>query len=178
MTTDNDSLETLSDADRQLIAIGKELAKDPKTRKEYLKLIKAKYPGEVIPELDTEAAIIAATKPYVDRLAKLEKEHVDRDVAARIKERRDGLKSQGYTDDDVKAIEEMMVKEQIPSHATAANYYKLSRQAAQPTPSTMHTTTLPVDKKSIKEAGGIKNWARAEAGKAIDEIKSGRVKLH
>jgi hypothetical protein len=38
--------------------------------------------------------------------------------------------------------------------------------------------TLVVDKKSIKDAGGIRNWATKEAFKAADDLKSGRVKLH
>ena len=175
----DESLETLSEGDKQLIALAKGLAEDPKTRKEFLKLVKAKHPDQVIPEIDTEAQMQAFAKPYIDKLAQMEKSQMERDVQARIKERRAELKSQGYSDDDVKAIEEVMVKEQIPNYATAAKYYKQGKELAQPTVAAKDLVTkMPVDKKTIKEAGGIKNWARTEASNAIADLKSGRVKLH
>lgn len=175
-----DSLENLqlTEGDRQLIELAKGLANDPKTRKDFLKLVKAKHPEQVIPELDNETAMLAYAKPLVDKLTAMEKRELERSVNDKISARRAELREQGYTADDVKAIEEMMVKESIPSHATAANYYKLQKQAAQPTPSMANLTTkLPVDKKTIKEAGGVKNWARNEAQKAFDDLRSGRVKL-
>lgn len=181
MADANDSLETLqvSEADRQMIELAKGLANDPKTRKKFLALVKEKHPDQPIPELDTQADIEKFAKPYIDKLAKMEKDMLERDTRARIADRRADLKGQGFSDDDVKAIEEYMVKEQIPNYATAAKHYKNERILAQPTPAAKDMVTrLPVDKKTIKEAGGIKNWARTEASKAVDDLKSGRVKLH
>lgn len=175
----DDTLETVSESDRQLAKLAKELAEDPKTRKSFLKLIKDKNPNQVIPELDTEAAIQTFAKPYLDQLATLQKERLADKVELQIEKRRMELRGQGFNDDDVKAIEELMVKEQIPNYNTAAKFYKHERTAAAPTPAmTSLVNKSPVDKKAMKDAGGIKNWARGEAGKAIDDLKAGRVKLH
>lgn len=174
----DDSLEDqFSEGDRQLAALAKGLSEDPKTRKAFLKLIKEKHPNQVIPELDTETAMATFAKPYIDKVAALEKKDLEREVQGRIAARRSELKEQGFSSDDVKAIEEMMVKEQIPNHATAANYYKMQKQTAQPTPTALDMAVrMPVDKKAIKEGGGLKNWARTEAFNASRDFKAGRVK--
>jgi hypothetical protein len=75
----------------------------------------------------------------------------------------------------------MMVEKKIPSYDTASEHFKMSKQLATPTPNSLSQSgvnTLPIDKKAIKEAGGIRNWARGEAHKAADDVKLGRVKLH
>lgn len=175
----NESLETLSEGDKQLVELAKSLANDPKTRKEFLKLVRAKHPEQPIPELDTEAAMQKFAEPYIKELADLKKERLSEKVEREIEKRRLDLKEQGFNADDVKAIEELMVKEQIPNYATAAKFYRQGQQLATPTPSaTSLVNKAPVDGKLVKEAGGIKNWARNEAAKAFDEIRAGRVKLH
>lgn len=176
---ENPSLETLTEADRQLRKIAEGLANDPKTRSAYLRLIKQKFPEEVIPELEVEEKIAAMAKPHIDKVAELEKKLLEREVNDNINRQRAALRDQGYTEDDIKAIEKKMVEEKIPSHDTAAKYYRMERETAAPTPAAVSMVNkIPVAHKDIKEAGGIKNWARNEASNAVADIKSGRVKLH
>ncbi len=109
----------------------------------------------------------------------MEKKELEREVSGRIAARRAELKEQGFTSDDIKAIEERMVKESIPDHNTMAKYYKMERETAVPTVTAKDMVTkLPIDKKTIKDSGGLKNWARQEAFNAHADIKSGRVKIH
>lgn len=177
---DADSLES-SDGTAELAALAKSLAEDPKTRKDFLRLLKKKNPNQPIPELDTEDAMRQFADPYIKELDKLKNERAQEKLQGRIHENRRKLKENGYTDDDVTAIEKLMMEKSIPSHDTAAEHFRMSRQLATPTPSTLTNNgvnSLPVDKKQLKEAGGLKNWARSEAHKAVDDVRSGRVKLH
>lgn len=183
--SDDNSLEQISDEDREFLKIAKGVAMDPKTRTEYLRLLKKKHPETAIPEVDMEdkinAMVESKAKPYIDKVAKMEADALKKEVEGRIAEQRRLLKEQGYSQADVDAIEKLMTEKQIPSHATAAEHFSMSKKLAQPTPNTLTRTAsniLPVDKKALKESGGVKNWARNEAFKAADDIKSGRVKLH
>lgn len=175
---DDQSLE-ISDGDKELAAMAKALAADPKTRRQFLQLLKAKNPNQPIPELDAETQMLAFAKPHIDKVAALEKGILERDLKERLADKRAGLKSKGYSDDEIAAIEKMMMEKSIPSHDTAAEYFRMERQLATPTPTSLQTgvNTLPIDRKLIKEAGGVKNWARMEAHKAADDIKAGRVRL-
>lgn len=174
------SLENFSEGDRELASLAKTLANDPSTRKDFLRLVKKQSPKTPIPEIDIEESLSQFAKPHLDKLAQMEKAALERDVKDKIESRRRGLKdSKGYSDDDITAIEKMMVEKGIASHETAAQFYDMEKKLAQPSPSSLArmTTSLPVDKKSIKEAGGVKKWALTEAFKAAEEIKAGRVKF-
>ena len=178
--SDQNSLENVDPVDIELAALAKKLSNDPATRKDFLRLVKKHNPAQPIPELDVEDRISALAAPHIQKVAKLEADLLKRDVAGRIEEKRSALREQGYSRDDVAAIEKLMVEKQIPSHDTAASYFKMEKQTATPTPTSLQTgvNTLPIDRKAIKEAGGIRNWSRMEAHKAADEILKGRVKLH
>lgn len=179
-TPDNDSLEGLDpETTKQLARISRDLANDPATRKDYLRLLKKQNPNQAIPELDLEAQMENFAKPHVERVTRLEQEILKRDLEKRIESQRQALRDQGYSADEVTAIEKMMVEKKIPSHETAADYFRLQRASAVPTTQPRGLpNTLPVDKKTIKEAGGIRRWSLTEAHKAADDIRTGRVKLH
>lgn len=179
---DNDtSLESLNDGDRDLAALAKSLAGDPKTRKEFLRLVKQKHPDQPIPELDVEEHIAKVTQPMTEQMEKMQKELLMRDMEKKVEGQRSKLREDGYSAEEIASIEKLMVEKQIPSHETAANYFKMEKTLATPTPSSLATQSgvnrLPIDKTAIKEAGGIRKWSLAEAFKAADEIKSGRVRL-
>lgn len=175
-----DSLENATGEDKELAELMRGMLKNPKTRRAALQTIKAHSPDTPIPELEVEQRVAAMAKPYIDKVAAMEKAQLENDVKGRIEKSRDSLVKQGYSDEDVAAIEKLMTEKQIPSHATAAEHYSMSKKLAQPAPASLRTmtNTLPIDRKLVKEAGGIKNWARNEAMKAADDIKSGRIKLH
>ena len=173
------SLENYTESQiASLAALANDLQKDPATRKDFLRLTKKKYPTQPIPELDVDDQVVAATKPLQESVASLEKKFIESEAERNVLRKRQDLYDEGFSKEDVTAIEKVMMDEKIPSHETAAKYFKATRQTATPTPSTITPMTLPVDKKTIKDSGGIKKWALGEAFKAADEIKTGRVKLH
>jgi hypothetical protein len=175
----NDSLESqLADpATAELAELARSLANDPKTRRQFLQLVKAKNPNQPIPELDLEAQMHAYAKPAWDKLAELEKKLVEKQAEENVFSKRQALKAKGYSDEDVQSIEKLMIEKQIGSHDTAAEFFRQQNAVAAPTPSTFSQVQMPVKGKDIKEAGGIKRWAQTEAFKAIDDLKAGRVKL-
>jgi len=177
--SDPNSLEN-SPEDKELAELFRAMSKNPKTRRTLLATVKAHAPETPIPEIDMENRVLQMAKPLVDQVEKIQQDRLKEQVEARIEKARAKLSGQGYTETDIAAIEKLMTEKQIPSHDTAAEHYAMSKKLAAPAPSTLRsmTNTLPIDKKSVKEAGGIKAWARNEAVKAADEIKRGQVKLH
>jgi len=71
-----------------------------------------------------------------------------------------------------------MVDKGIPNHKSAAEFYKMQKESAKPTPSAVHTTvTLPQDSLAAMSKGGqsgLNQWARGEAYAALDDIMKGR----
>ena len=180
MAADPNSLENADPVDVELGQLAKKLANDPATRKDFLRLLKKNNPSQPIPEIDVENSMQQFATPYINELAAMKKERMREKVEASIEQARSKLKESGYTKEDIASIEKLMTEKQIPSHDTAAEHFRMSKQLATPTPTSLQTgvNTLPIDRKAIKEAGGIRNWSRTEAHKAADEILKGRVKLH
>jgi len=174
------SLENLSPAERDnLAALAKQLAENPKTRQTFLRLTKAANPDTVIPELDVVDAITHAKKPLEDKLAKMEAAQLEREVNERIRNQRAELREQGHTKEEIDAIEKLMVERQIPNHKTAADFFKLERQVAAPTPANYTLPKVPFPtKEQSKAAGGMKRHFLQDAHAAVDDLRSGRVKLH
>lgn len=169
------SLEGMTpEAIADLAALAKGLSENPKTRGSFLNLMKAADPNLSIPEVDIPANIGAAVKPHLERIAKLEKEGLEREVRDRITARRAALvRDKGVSEDDIPAIEKLMVEKGIQNHETAAEFFLQQKQAAQPTPSTFSQPAIP--KPDMKAMGGnIGAWARNEATSAIADIIKNR----
>lgn len=177
---DDTSLEQYSP--EQLQEFGKlyaALTSDPHTREFTLRATKKVSPNVPIPEIDLQDRMNASLKPLADKNAALEARLVERDVRDRIESKRGSLRKQGLSDDQIEAIEKVMVEKKIPDHDTAAEFYKLQQQTAAPTPANYTMPTLPLPKKEeLKAAGGYKRFFTQDAHKAIDDIRQGRVKLH
>jgi hypothetical protein len=175
----SDSLENqfADPATTELAELARSLANDPKTRRQFLQLVKAKNPNQPIPELDLEAQMHQFAKPALDRVAALEQKLLERTAEDNVFSKRQALKAKGYSDEEVSSIEKLMIEKQIGSHDTAAEFFRQQNTMASPTPSTFSQVQMPVQGKEIKAAGGIKRWAQTEAFKAIDDLKAGRVKL-
>lgn len=176
---DKNSLENLSPEERdELASLAQGLANNPETRPMYLRLIKKHSPTTAIPEIDVLNTVGNALQPHLAKIEKLEQEKLEREVNDRLRANRESLRDEGHSKEDIAAIEKMMVDEKIPSHATAAKYFKLQNQAAVPTTAHMRRAEVPIGRDKIKEAGGIRRWGTNEAHAAIDDIRAGRVKLH
>jgi hypothetical protein len=172
------SLENYSvDQIQELAALADSLTKNPKTRETFLRLAKTASPETPIPEIDIKDQVRAMAQPLVDKVASLERELLTRKVEDNIINHRSGLYEKGFKKDEVTQIEQLMIDKQIPSHETAAEFYRMQKQTATPTPSTMTPITLPTNvMESMKNGGqaGMNQWARGEAYSIISDLKAGR----
>lgn len=164
-------------------ALYEPLMRDPSTRQEMLRLLRVKNPTMPIPELDVRAEL---DKKLDEERAKREaleqrlmSERIDRDIS----DQRTRVKSQyGLTDEDLAAVEKMMVDDKIGTWDGAAKVFKASRSQAVPTPSTI---SAPIYDMPSKEKWGpgvgnkvnLNRIAMKEAFAALDDINSGRVKV-
>lgn len=182
-----DSLEDYSPEQvAQLAGTYKALLDNPETRELALRMTKKVNPAVSIPEIELKDAAAKAFKAQADRQDALEQQIRERDARDRINAERQALRDQGFSADDIPLIEKIMTDERIPSYATAAKYYKAQQQVAQPT---AHGTqnmggsrqySLPSNALDALKAGkgGLKQFGRDQAAAALDEIRSGQIKLH
>ena len=118
--------------------------KNPKARRKVLEAQRIVDPKAEIPELDEPDPIEAATKPLADEVAALkkamaeDKETRDRDskLAALQQVRDSGLKTlrndRRYTDDGIKAVEEIMEKKGILDPLDAAAIFERDHPPQNP----------------------------------------------
>jgi ATP-dependent Lon protease len=110
------------------------------------------------------------------QLTSLESKQMEKEIRSRV----DSDKSQAQrdfklSDDEMKEVSKLMMENGIGTYKSAADYYRLQKQAAKPTSSKLveHSAlTLPGDVELFKDRAG---WARREAYKAINEIEQNRV---
>lgn len=168
------SLEDLPVEQRnELAALAKQLAENPETRKDFLRLTKKAKPDLPIPELEIEDATTSAVSKAYDRVDQLEQKLRERDAIDKLKDRRQDLFKKGLANDDkdIEAIEKVMLEKNIPNHETAAEYWKWMRQSDAPTPNTSYNPS------AISKFDLSKYWknptagARDEAFKALTELR-------
>lgn len=99
-----------------------QLLKSPKTRREAERLVKTLYP-------DTQTLDDAAA-PYIERLDKTEKRldeflkgQQESKLEAKFESQVQALRDEGYTDEGIEKIKEIMVKEQIPNAIAASKLW-------------------------------------------------------
>jgi chromosome segregation ATPase len=167
------SLENLSvDARDELAALAQQLAENPSTRKEFLRMTKKVKPDLPIPELEIEDHTNTAVAAAEARVQSLENKLRERDAVEELQKRRNSLKQKGLasSDDDIKGIEKIMLERGITNHETAAEYHEWMKQAATPTPSGYNPQV-------IQKFDLNKYWknpitaARNEAVSALQELR-------
>lgn len=148
------------------------------TRETMLRAIK-KATGQVIPEIDARDAVMGEVEKERAERLKLEARLQERDILERIEKERSRVKTDhGFNDEDVKAVEALMVDRDapIPSYAAAAKVYKASKQIAHPTTHQLQPKTWDMPEKDVW-AGGIGNKmqldkiALQEAYKAANDFR-------
>jgi hypothetical protein len=170
------SLENLTpDARDELAALAKALAENPKTRKEFLRLTKQAHPDLPVPELEIEDRTNHAISEQQNRIAQLEAKLKEKDARTELERRRNTLKEKrlAESDDDVKAIEKLMIEKGISNHESAAEYYNWMRQADKPTPAFSNS---PITSKVNDFQKYLKNpaaAAREAAASALNELRQG-----
>lgn len=119
------------------------LLNNPKTRKAYLETVKAAHPNIPIPEIDAAAPInseISGLKTAMTEfMGKIEKtfddertERVRRGVDRAVEDGRSLMRKRGYTEEGIKAVEDMMSAEGIGDYNNALKIYEHDHPLASP----------------------------------------------
>ena len=183
MAGEDTSLEGYSPDDIAAMAkVYAQLSSNPQTREVILRAQKILNPKANIPEIDIGDRINAAMKAGETRIQEQSQKIIEMEARERVRSERDKLSKSGYSSDEVAAVEKLMIDEHIPSYETASKFYRASTQLAVPTqtaPSKSMTNELPGGAMDAMKKGGssLKGWARDQASKALDDLRSGRVKL-
>lgn len=135
---------------------------NPKTRGTVLKAVKEIRPDVAIPEVDAAAPVQAGIAEMQKELAefrasvakeKEEREHAEKQAKAlsRWEQGKAELRSEGWTDEAIGKIEELMEKEGIASHAAGAAYFERLNPPAAPLAGGSARAMLPVLDQGARE---------------------------
>jgi len=167
------SLENVSyEARDELAALAQQLADNPATRKDFLRMTKKVKPDLPIPELDMEDYTHNAVNKSEQRVQALEAKLRERDAIEELQKRRQSLMKKGLiaSEDEVKDVEKIMLERGITSHETAAEYHQWMKQAAVPTSSGYNPS--PVKQFDLnKYWKNPVNAARDEAANALRDLR-------
>ena len=170
------SLENISpDARDELAALAQQLAENPATRKDFLRMTKKVKPDLPIPELEIEETTTRAVSKAEERVQALEAKLREKEAIEELQKRREQLVKKGLvkSEDDVEAVEKLMLEKGITNHETAAEYHEWMRQAAVPTASSYNPS--PVKAFDLNKYWKNPNQAaRNEALNALNELRNPR----
>ena len=170
------SLENISpDARDELAALAQSLAENPATRKDFLRMTKKVKPDLPIPELEIEESTNRAVSKAEDRVNALEAKLREKEAIEELHKRRASLVKKGLvqSDEDVEAVEKLMLDKGITNHETAAEYHEWMKKAAVPTASTYNPS--PVKGFDLNKYWKNPNQAaRNEAMNALNELRNPR----
>jgi hypothetical protein len=167
------SLENVSyEARDELAALAQQLADNPATRKDFLRMTKKVKPDLPIPELDMEEYTHKAVSQSEQRVQALEAKLRERDAVEELQKRRQSLMKKGLiaSEDEVKDVEKIMLERGITNHETAAEFHQWMKQAAVPTSSGYNPS-------AVKQFDLNKYWknpvnaARDEAANALRDLR-------
>ena len=127
------SLENLTlEARDELALLAQQLAENPATRKDFLKLTKKAKPEMVIPELDIEEKTNEHLSAANKRVEALESQLREREIREELERRRSSVVKKGLAStEDMEEIEKVMLDKGITNHEVAAEYWSFMKQAAQ-----------------------------------------------
>ena len=167
------SLENISlEARDELAALAQQLAENPATRKDFLRMTKKVKPDLPIPELEIEDYTQKAVNKSEERVQALEAKLRERDAIEELNKRRQSLMKKGLisNEDEVSDVEKIMLEQGITNHETAAQYHQWMKQAAVPTSSGYNPS-------AVKQFDLSKYWknpssaARNEAMNALNDLR-------
>ena len=167
------SLENVSlEARDELAALAQQLADNPATRKDFLRMTKKVKPDLPIPELDMEDYTQNAVSKSEQRVQALEAKLREKEAIEELQKRRESLMKKGLiaNEDEVKDVEKIMLERGITNHETAAEFHQWMKQAAVPTSSGYNPS-------AVKQFDLNKYWknpvnaARDEAANALRDLR-------
>ena len=157
----------------QLASLALSLSSNQKTRKGFLGLVKEAAPDTPIPELEAAATIETVRREYDDKLNKVANEFRDYRMQNEQGARKKAvMQKHGLGDEDVKKMEEMMVKKELPAdYEWAAPLYKAQIEQVAPNYGTSGygPVDLPSDDKLMSDPD---RWSQSSAHQIIDELRA------
>jgi hypothetical protein len=167
------SLENVSLEQRdELALLMKELADNPSTRKEVLRLTQKVRPNLSVPELEIEDYTEKKVSKAIDEVESLKAKLKEKEALDDLRDRREKLMKKGLiqNESDIEEVEKLMLEKGMTNHETAAEYFQWMKQAAEPTPTGYNPSPL----KGFNLSEYWKNpvtGARTEAAKALQELR-------
>jgi hypothetical protein len=173
------------------------LQSDPEIAPDLYRIVRKKFPNAQVPDkylVDERAAAIAEEKVNTERTRiKALEDQVAQDRFLREQsEKHSKLRGAPHylSEDDIKAVEKIMVDEQIPNYETAAKFYRATQQPLSPGG---HGKLSRASKgpdfrdslrdrssemvKNLSNQRSAKDWARNRAQEAWSEIESGEAQI-
>lgn len=167
------SLEDFSEEERELAQLSRQLANDPSTRKEFLRLTKKIRPDVPMPEIELEENTNRALQSMEERNMQLEAKLREREAVEELNRRRNDLLKKRLIDseDQIQEVEKVMLEKGITNHEAAAEYWSWMKQSAEPTPSTGYNPNVMGKFDLSKFWKNPVAGARDEAAKALMELR-------
>lgn len=178
------NLEGLSEEDvKRLAEIQARVMTNPKTRIQAMKLIREAVPEQQLPDLD-------AFEREEKREEKLREELKVRDAKLEeieLRGKRDTLIQKLIEAGTIESraqfeeVEKFGVENKIADYEKAAHFWKLSQQPSEPSPSVFPDYIGHPAKPALegldKFNGNVHRWAEAEMHKAVNDLRTGKVRV-
>lgn len=135
-------------------ALFDELMSDKEVRRDTLRALNKKHPEIYVPELAAEDIVVERTKKIQEDFDKYRTEQEQKALERSLAEQKRELKHKHHaTDEDLTAVEKLMTERKIADYDTGFEFYRLSKKAAEPTPSVFESKrlTMPPD---------LKEWSK------------------
>lgn len=168
-----------------LASLSSQLANDPETRTEFLRLLKKKNPGYAIPEIDAVDSVNAGMKKLQDENNDLRSKFDESELRRSIEAKRgNAMKRNGLTEDQMTEVEKLMLEKHLPDYDTAAEFFSMSQRVASPTGvdsianPDFTMPALETWKAGIGNKTQLDKIARSEAYKAWNEISPNGMPLN
>ena len=172
------SLEDLSpEARDELALIARQLAENPQTRNDFLRMTKKVKPDITIDTIDLEDKFSAQLQRRDEEVQELRAKLMEKDALESLKERRQSLIEKGKvtSKDDIEKVEKIMLEKGINNHETAAEYWAWMNKSQEPTSSQSLYSPNVMNQQArdtlSKFWSNSKVAAREEAARALDEIR-------
>lgn len=176
-------IEMDEEAGRTLVAaknLVDRMGANPKTRHKFLSLVKDLNPGAVIPEIDAAGPVIEKVDAVDGRVAKLEKDLADEraqraqsqsagEVDRMISDGREYLRSQGFLDEGIAKVEQLMKDEGIVNYRAGAALYHSTAKPDDPVSPTSYGNRWNLANPGTKD-DDHKEWLRDPEGRAQREV--------
>lgn len=158
----------------ELAGLALAMSSNKKTRPGFLGLVREAAPETPIPELENAAAVEAVRKEAAERYTKLEGEFNDYKLRNQLGDQKKSVMAKhGLSDDEMKKMEEMMGKKELPAdYEFAARLFKQQTEQAAPTEygrSGWGPAGLPSDEGLMDDPD---RWSQTQAHTLIDEMRA------